>query len=83
MRLIQTEKNWQIVFYLEDVILKGQCENLYDCPLIRHIQLSYKGKPVIDDLVDKVRIYVSPNISPQHLAHILQYARRVLLYHPE
>jgi hypothetical protein len=83
MRLIQTEKNWQIVFYLEEVILKGQCENLYDCPPIRHIQLSYKGNPVIDDLVDKVIIYMSPSTKPATLAHIIQYASRVLFYHPE
>ena len=82
MRLIQNEKECQIVFYLRDPILKGQCDDLYDCGLIQKTRLTYRGIKSIadDDLVDTVRVRLPPTTPPATVAAIIRFMR-FTLYH--
>ncbi len=84
MRLIHSEKEWKVVFYLKEAVLKGQCDNLYDCGLIRHLRLSYKGQRATydDDMVDRVCIVLSPTTNPKTITKLIHYAR-LTLYHSE
>ena len=84
MRLTQNEKECKIVFCLKDVILKTQCDDLYDCRLIRHLHLTYRGTKAIadDDLVDTVRIYLPPTTPAATVAAVIRFMRYTL-YHSE
>jgi hypothetical protein len=81
MRLTQNEKECKIVICLKDVILKTQCDDLYDCRLIRHLHLTYRGTKAIadDDLVDTVSVRLPPTTTTTTVAAVVRFMRLTIL----
>ena len=84
MRLTHTDTCCRITFCLKEVILKAQCDDLYDCRLIRHLHLTYRGtrSTADDDLVDTVSVRLPPTTPPATVAAVVRFMRYTV-YHIE
>ncbi len=81
MRLTHTDTCCRITFCLKDAALKAQCDDLYDCRLIRHLHLTYRGIKAIadDDLVDTVSVRLPPTTSSTTVAAVVRFMRLTIL----
>jgi hypothetical protein len=84
MNIVQTDTDCKIIFRLQDLVLKAQCDDIYDCGLVARVRATYRNRTssADDDLVDTVCIQLAPNAETNTLNQIIRHAR-LTLYHSE
>jgi hypothetical protein len=84
MNIIQSDSDCRIIFRLKDVVLKTQCDDIYDCGLVARVHATYRNRTssADDDLVDTVCIQLVSHAGTNTINQIIRHARQTL-YHSE